>query len=86
MLGRYRKIRFKDIYDQYYIDYYVRKELNGVWRNSSGCWDEKCLHIWHQESENKTYVHFPCGYCYMWEGNVVKTISQKLKSFIRRIK
>lgn len=80
------KVRFKDWCDEDLIAYYVRNELKGVWRNSSGCWDKKCLHIWYQEDENRTHIHFPCGYCYTWEGDVVKTISEKIKSFIRRMR
>jgi hypothetical protein len=86
MSEKKRKIRFKDWYDQERIAGSVRNTLDGTWRNSSGCWNEDCLHIWYRGSENKTYVHFPCGYCYTWEGDVVKTIIQRIKSFIRRIK
>jgi hypothetical protein len=86
MSERQRKIWFKDWYDQDIISAYVSNILEGTWRNSSGCWDKNCLHIWYRGNENKTYVHFPCDYCYTWEGDVVKTISQKIKSFIRGIK
>jgi hypothetical protein len=85
MTVRKRNIRFKNWYSQDYIAGYICYTLGGTWRNSSGCWDGNSLHVWYQEDENKTYVHFSCDYCYTWEGDVVKDISQKIKSFIRRI-
>jgi hypothetical protein len=80
------KISFKDVSDEVCISFYVRNELKGTWLNSSGCWAEKCLKLWYREDKNTTYIHFPCDYCYTWEGNVVKDISKKVKTFIRRIK
>jgi hypothetical protein len=81
-----RKIRFDGWYTQDFIASHVCNTLKGTWRNSSGCWEEEYLRVWYQEDEDKTYVHFPCDYCYTWEGNVAETISQKIRLFIRRLK
>jgi hypothetical protein len=79
------KIPFDNWCDEDYIAGYVRNVLKGVWRNSSGCWSENYVRVWYRETENKTFAHFPSDPCYTWEGNVVREVSRKIRSFINRL-
>jgi hypothetical protein len=86
MRKRAARIRFRSYFDQGHIERYVRQELGGLWRNSSGCWDGNYLKLWYDGMSAMTYVHFPCDACYAWEGDVTKDTSKKIKAFIRRLR
>jgi hypothetical protein len=81
-----RKIRFKRWFHEKYIEWYVRNELNGAWRNSSGCWNGNYIKLWYREDEDTTYLHFPGDPCYTWKGDVVESVLRDVKSLTRRLK